>query len=178
MEIFKQHDNQPKEGSITIYKTDEAGRPLPGVTFLLEASVDGGQTWSPIRFREAGSDVLAGYCTSQGLAAGSLTTASDGYAVFSGLCIDTQMGEVKYRITETATRNGYSLLLGYAFEGSLSEESEIEVSFTVVNQPVFKIPATGSDGFTSMIIGLVLVGLVGAIALIVIRRKARRDDGD
>ena len=88
------------------------------------------------------------------------------------------MGEVKYRITETATRNGYSLLLGYAFEGSLSEESEIEVSFTVVNQPVFKIPATGSDGFTSMIIGLVLVGLVGAIALIVIRRKARRDDGD
>ena len=177
-EIIKQHDNQPKEGSITIYKTDEAGRPLPGVTFLLEASVDGGQTWSPIRSREAGSDVLAGYCTSQGLAAGSLTTASDGYAVFSGLCIDTQMGEVKYRITETATRNGYSLLPSYAFEGSLFEESEIEVSFTVVNQPVFKIPATGSDGFTSMIIGLALVGLVGAIALIVIRRKARRDDGD
>lgn len=177
-EIIKQHDNQPKEGSITIYKTDEAGRPLPGVTFLLEASVDGGQTWSPIRFREAGSDVLAGYCTSQGLAADSLTTASDGYAVFSGLCIDTQMGEVKYRITETATRNGYSLLPGYAFEGSLSEDSEIEASFTVVNQPVFKMPATGSDGFTFMIIGLALVGLVGAIALIVIRRKARRDDGD
>lgn len=177
VEIIRQHDNRPREGSITIYKTDEAGRPLPGVTFLLEASVDGGQTWSPIRFREADSDVLAGCCTSRGLAAGSLTTAADGYAVFSGLCIDTQMGEVKYRITETATKNGYSLLPGYAFEGSLSEESEIEVSFTVVNQPVFKIPATGSDGFTSMIIGLALVAVVGVIAFFIIRRKEKNDNG-
>ena len=80
VEIMKQQENQPREGSISIYKTDEAGRPLPGVTFLLEASVDGGQTWSPVRFRKAGSDVLAGFCTSQGLDTGSLTTGSDGYA--------------------------------------------------------------------------------------------------
>ena len=88
------------------------------------------------------------------------------------------MGEVMYRVTETATKNGYSLLQGYAFEGSLSEDSEIEVSFTVVNQPNFKIPATGGEGFTPLIIGLALVGLVGAIAFIVIRRKVRREDGD
>ena len=176
VEIVKQHDNRPKEGSITIYKTDEAGRPLPGVTFLLEASMDGGQTWSPIRYREPESDVLAGYCTSQGLDSGTLTTASDGYAMFSGLCIDTQMGEIMYRVTETATKNGYSLLPGYAFEGSLSEDSEIEISFTVVNQPNFKMPATGGEGFTPLIIGLALVGLVGAIAFIVIRRKVRRED--
>lgn len=176
VEIVKQHDNRPKEGSITIYKTDEAGRPLPGVTFLLEASMDGGQTWSPIRYREPESDVLAGYCTSQGLDSGTLTTASDGYAVFSGLCINTQMGEVMYRVTETATKNGYSLLPGYAFEGSLSEDSEIEISFTVVNQPDFKLPATGGEGFTPLIIGLALVGLVGAITFIVIRRKVRRED--
>lgn len=178
VEIVKQHDNRPKEGSITIYKTDEAGRPLPGVTFLLEASMDGGQTWSPIRYREPESDVLAGYCTSQGLDSGTLTTASDGYAVFSGLCSNTQMGEVMYRVTETATKNGYSLLPGYAFEGSLSEDSEIEISFTVVNQPDFKMPATGGEGFTPLIIGLALVGLVGAIAFIVIRRKVRREDGN
>ena len=130
----------------------------------------------PIRYREPESDVLAGYCTSQGLDSGSLTTASDGYAVFSGLCIDTQMGEVMYRVTETATKSGYSLLPGYAFEGSLSEDSEIEISFTVVNQPDFKLPATGGEGFTPLIIGLALVGLVGAITFIVIRRKVRRED--
>ena len=177
-EIVKQHDNQPKEGSISIYKTDEAGRPLPGVTFLLVASVDGGQTWSPICYREPESDVLAGFCTSQGLDNGTLTTGTDGFAVFSGLCIDTQLGEVMYRITETATKNGYSLLAGYAFEGSLSEESEIEVSFTVVNQPNYKMPATGGEGFVPMIIGLALAGLVGAIGFVVIRRKVRRADGN
>ena len=177
-EIVKQHDNQSKEGSISIYKTDEAGRPLPGVTFLLEASVDGGQIWSPICYREPESDVLAGFCTSQGLDNGTLTTGPDGFAVFSGLCIDTQLGEVMYRITETATKNGYSLLAGYAFEGSLSEESEIEVSFTVVNQPNYKMPATGGEGFVPMIIGLALAGLVGAIGFVVIRRKVRRADGN
>ena len=177
-EIVKQHDNQSKEGSLSIYKTDEAGRPLPGVTFLLEASVDGGQTWSPISYREPESDVLAGFCTSQGLDNGTLTTGTDGFAVFSGLCIDTQLGEVMYRITETATKNGYSLLAGYAFEGSLSEESEIEVSFTVVNQPNYKMPATGGEGFVPMIIGLALAGLVGAIGFVVIRRKVRRADGN
>lgn len=172
VEIAKEHNNQPKEGSITIYKVDEAGRPLPGVTFLLEFSVDGGKTWSPIQYREATDNVCAGYCTSKGLDQGRLVTGEDGYAVFTGLCIDTQLGEVLYRVTETATKNGYGLLPGYAFNDSLSENTDIEVSFTVVNQPEFKMPATGGSGFIGTAIAVALAEIAAA-ALLVLRKRKR-----
>ena len=171
VEIAKEHNNQPKEGSITIYKVDEAGRPLPDVTFLLEFSVDGGKTWSPIQYREETDDVRAGCCTSEGLDQGSLVTGVDGYAVFTGLCIDTQLGEVLYRVTETATKNGYSLLPGYAFNDSLSENTDIEVSFTVVNQPEFKMPATGGSGFTGMMIAVAFAGLAAAAMLLMMKKR-------
>ena len=171
VEIAKEHNNQPKEGSITIYKVDEAGRPLPDVTFLLEFSVDGGKTWSPIQYREETDDVCAGCCTSEGLDQGSLVTGEDGYAVFTGLCIDTQLGEVLYRVTETATKNGYSLLPGYAFNDSLSENTDIEVSFTVVNQPEFKMPATGGSGFTGMMIAVAFAGLATAAMLLMMKKR-------
>ena len=175
VEIAKEHSNQPKEGSITIYKVDEAGRPLPGVTFLLEFSVDGGNTWSPIQHREETDDVRAGYCTSEGLDQGRLVTGEDGYAVFTGLCIDTQLGEVLYRVTETATKNGYSLFPGYAFNDSLSENTDIEVSFTVVNQPEFKMPATGGSGFTGMVIALALAGLAATAMLLMMRKRKKTE---
>ena len=171
VEIAKEHNNQPKEGSITIYKVDEAGRPLPDVTFLLEFSVDGGKTWSPIQYREETDDVRAGCCTSEGLDQGSLVTGEDGYAVFTGLCIDTQLGEVLYRVTEAATKNGYSLLPGYAFNDSLSENTDIEVSFTVVNQPEFKMPATGGSGFTGMMIAVAFAGLAAAAMLLMMKKR-------
>ena len=171
VEIAKEHNNQPKEGSITIYKVDEAGRPLPDVTFLLEFSVDGGKTWSPIQYREETDDVRAGCCTSEGLDQGRLVTGEDGYAVFTGLCIDTQLGEVLYRVTETATKNGYSLLPGYAFNDSLSENTDIEVSFTVVNQPEFKMPATGGSGFTGMMIAVAFAGLAAAAMLLMMKKR-------
>lgn len=171
VEIAKEHNNQPKEGSITIYKVDEAGRPLPDVTFLLEFSADGGKTWSPIQYREETDDVRAGCCTSEGLDQGSLVTGEDGYAVFTGLCIDTQLGEVLYRVTETATKNGYSLLPGYAFNDSLSENTDIEVSFTVVNQPEFKMPATGGSGFTGMMIAVAFAGLAAAAMLLMMKKR-------
>ena len=171
VEIAKEHNNQPKEGSITIYKVDEAGRPLPDVTFLLEFSVDGGKTWSPIQYHEETDDVRAGCCTSEGLDQGSLVTGVDGYAVFTGLCIDTQLGEVLYRVTETATKNGYSLLPGYAFNDSLSENTDIEVSFTVVNQPEFKMPATGGSGFTGMMIAVAFAGLAAAAMLLMMKKR-------
>lgn len=175
IEIAKEHNNQPKEGRITIYKVDEAGRSLPGVTFLLEFSVDGGKTWSPIQHREASDDVRAGYCTSEGLDQGRLVTGEDGYTVFTGLCIDTQLGEVLYRVTETATKNGYSLLPGYAFNDSLSENTDIEVSFTVVNQPEFKMPATGGNGFTGMGIAIAFAGIASAAMLLMMKKRRKTE---
>ena len=169
-EIVYTADNQPKEGSLTICKTDEEGKPLSGVTFLLEYSTDG-ETWAAIQHRDTESDVAAGYCTSDGLDEGKLITDEDGIAAYTGLYIDTQIGEVQYRITEIATKNGYMLLPGYAFKGTLSEKEEIDVSFTVVNQPEFKMPATGGTGYTALIaIAAAILTAAGAVWLI--HRKA------
>ena len=165
-------DNQPKEGSITVFKVDENNRPLAGVTFLLEYSVDDGATWAPIQFRDETAPVEAGYCTSAGLNSGKLTTGADGYAVYTGLCIDTQLGAVRYRVTEVETKSGYSLLIGYAFEGTLSEASETEVSFTVVNQPTYKMPSTGGRGFNGLAF-VIILGCTAATALFVLARKKR-----
>ena len=163
-------DNQPKEGSITVYKVDENNRPLSGVTFLLEYSTDG-ETWAPVQHRDTESDVIAGYCTSDGLDEGKLTTGEDGIVAYTGLCIDTQLGEVRYRITELETKSGYMLLPGYAFEGTLSEDGETDESFTVVNQPEFRMPATGGKGYTAlMAIAAAILTAAGAVWLI--HRKA------
>ena len=165
-EIVFEMENQPKEGSITVYKTDEAGRLLPGVVFLLEYSSDG-ETWAPVQYRDHDAAVYAGGCTSEGLDDGKLATGEDGVAAYTGLCIDTQLGEVYYRITELETKSGYSLLPGYAFEGTLSEDSEIDVPITVVNQPEFTMPATGGKGYTAMIaIAAAILTAAGAVWMI------------
>ena len=173
VEIVREHYNQPKEGSITIYKVDENNRPLPGVTFLLEYLTEDADDWAPVTLRSEDDPVQEGYCTSDGLQDGKLTTDENGYAVFSGLCIDTELSEVRYRITEVSTKPGYSLLAGYVFEGNLAEESEIDRSFTVVNQPEFSMPSTGGRGYKLAIAILTLTGIgVGAIFLL---RKKKKD---
>ena len=173
-EIIREQENQPKEGSITIRKVDENDRPLSGVTFLLEYSSDEGETWEPVQLRNEDEYVQAGFCTSEGLEDGKLTTAEDGMAVFSGLCVDSQIGEVRYRITEVATVPGYSLLAGYAFEGTLSEQTETDVSFTVVNQPEFAMPSTGGHGF-HLIAGIVACLSLALGAVFLLRGKATEE---
>ena len=174
-EITRTQENQPKEGSITICKVDENDRPLPGVTFLLEYSLDS-ETWEPVRLRSQDDPAEAGCCTSGGLEEGKLTTGEDGVAVFSGLCIDTLLSEVQYRITEVSTVPGYSLLAGYAFEGTLSEEGEIDVSLTVVNLPEFAMPSTGGNGFTAVAVILLLSGLLAGGLYLLCRKKQEGRD--
>ncbi len=172
--IVEERENDIIPGSIPIYKVDEDNRPLPGVTFLLEYSADGGNTWAPVFYREPDSAVIAGGCTSEGLNNGRLTTGSDGKTEFSGLCIDTQIGKVLYRLTEVSTKPGYNLLTEPAFEGSLPLDDQTEVALTIVNTPTFKMPATGGGGFAATVSAMSLAGVALAILLYALTGKKRK----
>ena len=162
-------------GSVTVHKVDEQDQPLAGVVFLLEYSQDDGTTWSPVFFREEAAGIIAGGCTSPRLEDGLLTTGSDGIAAFCGLQVSTTQVPIRYRLTEVATLPGYSLLAGPVFEGGLSAEEEIDLSFTVVNMPGFQLPHTGGAGFTGTALGSLLAVLAGTALLVLLLRRRSKD---
>ena len=173
VEIAKQHSNAITPGSITVYKVNEDNRPLGNVTFLLEFSVDDGATWTPVQSRPEDSPIIAGGCTSTSLDQGRLTTGGrEGKVSFTGLCVDTQLGTVLYRLTEVSTVDGYNLLKEPAFEGSIQPDQELELTFTVINTPVYKMPATGGSGFLLYTVSLAAAG--AAVFFILVFRKKRR----
>ena len=116
-----------------------------------------------------------GSCTSAGLKNGRLVTGSDGLAAFTGLCVETGSSPVLYRLTETATRPGYSLLAGSAYEGPLPEGEAHDVTLTAVNMPEFQMPMTGGSGFGFTVAG-VFIATISAAALLVLLRKKRRNE--
>ena len=132
--------NALKPGEIRILKTDREDNPLPGAEFLLEYSVDGGQTWQPV-WANAEAYPQVGGCTSEGLVDGKMVTGSDGMAVFAGLYPPLQ-----YRLSETAAPEGYQLLYGYAFVGQLPAD-DFTVTLDAADGAVFALPMTGSNGF-------------------------------
>ncbi len=135
--------NRLKPGEISIQKVNEKGEPLAGAKFLLEWSVDG-TTWQAVTFTDS-SYVTEGTCTTPGLNNGMLTSDEAGKVTFSGL-----HPERLYRLTEIAAPDGYQLLAGPAYEGGLSMESQLLVTITVVNFPVFELPKTGSNALLFM----------------------------
>ncbi len=114
-----------------------------------------------------------GGCTSAELKDGVLITDKDGAAVFTGLRINTQTGKIRYRLTETATQDGYQLLTDPAFEGELPDDEEIDVELTVVNSHNYEIPATGSIGFPLVPISVALAGLTALTLVLSMHKKAR-----
>lgn len=173
--ISVQRENDAEEGSIRIYKVNAEGKPLSGVSFLLEYSADGGKTYRPVSLRSVGDPVSVGGCTSKGLKDGILTTDKEGIAVFTGLRISTQTGSICYRLTETETQANYQLLTGPAFEGELSAGDEIDVEITVVNNHNYELPATGSAGFPLVSLGVALAGLA-ALTVVISLRKKKQDE--
>lgn len=134
-------ENELLRGSITVNKVNTGDVPLAGATFLLEYSKDG-VTWAAVQPASAESD---GIGTCIGVAAdGTITTGSDGKAVFSELIVYG----VTYRLTEIKAPAGYQLLAEPIFTGSLTpnEEQKYELSFTVVNAPLLQMPPTGGIG--------------------------------
>ena len=164
-------DNIYCVGSITVHKVDTQGNSLSGTVYLLEWSEDG-STWNPVTFRDGATPTIGG-CTSLGLENGQLTTGEDGSVLFDGLVAN---GKVQYRLTETQTQPGLSLLKDPVFQGTLpldgETEKEYDISFTVTNNRITTLPQTGSSGLLLPVtIGMALLGLAGCTGFFVAHNK-------
>jgi len=170
-------ENTPIIGKLELRKQSSVGKPMQGVEFLLEYSVDGGKTWSHVTKRADDTVIVPGSCTSANLAEdGTVLTDDNGIAVFDGLRVYTNAGElIQYRVTETKTLNGSSLMPGRIWEGNLANEKNGELQFEVVlkviNSPILELPETGSKALVLMPIGLILCAAVCMGALFVLKKK-------
>ena len=171
IEIRRENTRIP--GSVTVAKTDSSGNPIPGAAFRLEYSEDG-ESWTPVFHTEVPAKEVGG-CTSEGLSDGMLITGADGIAVFGGLRADKN---VRYRITEIATVNGYVLLTEPVELGTLPRESEestlYDVSVTVNNSPTYLLPMTGGTGLWPVLSAGFAAACMG-LFLIIISKNKRRD---
>ena len=106
-----------EKGSITVRKVDATGAPLAGAELMLETSADG-KTWSEV---------------------GRVTTDKTGIAKWSDLKTGAQ-----YRVTETKTPEGYTLLTEPLFTGTL-DSSNRDITITACNNAGFVLH--GQYGF-------------------------------
>ena len=100
---------------------------------LLKTSADG-KTWTEV---------------------GRITTDKIGVAKWSDLKIGVQ-----YRVTETKSPAGYTLLTEPLFAGAL-DSSNRDVTITACNSAGFVLPFTGSTGFTTYIVLAALMLCIG-----------------
>ena len=176
--------NERRPGTIEVKKQDANGNPFAGVAFLLEYSNDEGSTWLPVFSRAADEkNITRGGCTSPGLTDGQLVTDETGKVRFTGLRADSK---ILYRLTETAAPEGYALMAGSLYVGTLPIEtdniyaSDAEVFgskafvytliVTATNDPVFRMPETGGSGFGYLPFAMLLC----AAPLTFINKKFKR----
>ena len=153
-------ENTPSVGSITAKKIDADGNAMPGVEFTLEYSTDDGATWAPVEARAEDSKPSIGGCTSA-VVDGALETDENGVATFNGLQINNQTVTILYRLTETATKSGNTLLAAPLFIGSLPQVLDdgtetVDVVVTAVNNQSFTLPSSGGNGMVSVPVGIAL----------------------
>lgn len=156
--------NALRPGKICIQKVDTKGEVLNGVEFLLEWSEDG-INWSHVAYTDSTVPQI-GTCTTEGLTDGKLVSDMDGFVTFSGLYPTLQ-----YRLTETATRDGYQLLTDYAYVGGLSVENDLTVNLTVVNAEIFTLPQTGSKSLLMLPLSISLCLGLCISAIVYLRKK-------
>ena len=153
-------ENTPSVGSITAKKVDANGNSMPGVEFTLEYSTDDGATWAPVEARAEDSKPSIGGCTSA-VVDGALETDENGVATFNGLQINNQTVTILYRLTETATKSGNTLLAAPMFIGSLPQVLDdgteiVDVTVTAVNNQNYTLPSSGGNGMVSVPVGIAL----------------------
>lgn len=153
-------ENTPSVGSITAKKIDADGNAMPGVEFTLEYSIDDGATWAPVEARAEDSKPSIGGCTSA-VVDGALETDENGVATFNGLQINNQTVTILYRLTETATKSGNTLLAAPMFIGSLPQVLDdgteiVDVTVTAVNNQNYTLPSSGGNGMVSVPVGIAL----------------------
>lgn len=153
-------ENTPSVGSITAKKVDADGNAMSGVEFTLEYSTDDGATWAPIEARAEDSKPSIGGCTSA-VVDGALETDENGVATFNGLQVDNQTVTITYRLTETGTKSGNTLLAAPMFIGSLPQVLDdgteiVDVTVTAVNNQNYTLPSSGGNGMVSVPIGIAL----------------------
>ncbi len=156
--------NALRPGEIHIQKVDTNGESLEGVEFLLEWSEDG-TNWSPVTYTDSAVPKIGG-CTTAGLTDGRLVTDKNGLVTFSGLYPTLQ-----YRLSETATKDGYQLLTEPAYEGKLSVDKDLKISLKVVNAEIFTLPQTGAKSMMLLPLGILLCLGICAGAIVSLRRK-------
>ena len=154
-------ENTPSVGSITAKKVDADGNAMPGVEFTLEYSTDDGATWTPVEARAEDSKPSIGGCTSA-VVDGALVTDENGVTTFNGLQIDNQTVTILYRLTETGTKSGNTLLAAPLFIGSLPQVLDdgtetVDVVVTAVNNQSFTLPSSGGNGMMGVPVGIALV---------------------
>ncbi|WP_417104996.1 SpaA isopeptide-forming pilin-related protein [Hominenteromicrobium sp.] len=153
-------ENTPSVGSITAKKVDANGNPMPGVEFTLEYSTDDGTTWASVEARAVDSRPSIGGCTSA-VVDGALVTDENGVATFNGLQVNNQTVTILYRLTETGTKSGNTLLAAPLFVGSLPQVLDdgtetVDVTVTAVNNQNYTLPSSGGNGMMSVPMGIAL----------------------
>ncbi len=169
-------ENTPNVGSITAKKVDTDGNAMPGVEFTLEYSTDDGATWAPVEARAEDSKPSIGGCTSA-VVDGALITDENGVTTFNGLQVDNQTVTILYRLIETGTKSGNTLLAAPLFIGSLPQVHDdgteiVDVTVTAVNNQNYTLPSSGDNGMTSVPIGIALA-LISASCLATWLRKKK-----
>ena len=169
-------ENTPSVGSITAKKIDADGNAMPGVEFTLEYSTDDGATWTPVEARAEDSKPSIGGCTSA-VVDGALVTDENGVTTFNGLQVDNQTVTILYRLTETGTKSGNTLLAAPLFIGSLPQVLDdgtetVDVVVTAVNNQSFTLPSSGGNGMMGVPVGIALV-LISASCILMLTRKKR-----
>ena len=161
-------------GEIEVEKCDEDGKLRADTTFLLEWR--DGSTWKAVVPATNETTGKVGTCTSEGLTAtGTLTTGEGGKVVFSGLRVQDDNGNaIHYRLTETEAPDGMTLLAAPIYKGTITEsKNEYHLCLKAVDGSQFVLPFTGSNGFLTATISILVMGAALLAVFFTLRKKTQ-----